>query len=477
MDDLDMGGNFESDFVFYLQFDLYTCKNGIDYDENNPNCSSYEKIIEAAGEDNSFTFDLYYPVVQYQPLVKENPLFVKYYYHFFHLSRFTNKIDRLYLQKYQLKDDNGWILKNIKTTNHWGVVSLTGDSYATGDKRDLMNEGSSSRLYSFNIYINTDIVNYNRNYKNIFLIISDGFPTVNIIFIIFRLIAKIFKISASNQKLTELLFENLQERSNKFKGIKSNTLILSKDKTIKSKYTNSQLKISQLNINNFSSSKIIETSSLPLNSGYDIGQRLFKNLFIKKKNSLLPHSENYKLNSFNHNNINKNRASQKNIEHHIKDNFYINNYNNNSNNNNTNKYNKNNINKFNNKFDKIKKIWSSKKKIYYRRNKLFPYKYYFCSIFIKNIDISKESFFFNKKFIAVYIFICQLFDVSSYFLLQREFQILKNILVGDKYKDFIESNRKINVNDQLFNINMKECLTSHKFSIFSKFQSSQDINQ
>ncbi len=82
----------------------------------------------------------------------------------------------------------------------------------------------------------------------------------------------------------------------------------------------------------------------------------------------------------------------------------------------------------------------------------------------------KRIIFFNKKFIAVYIFICQLFDVSSYFLLQREFQILKNILVGEKYKDFIESNRKINVNDHFFNINMKECLTSHKLSIFSKFQ-------
>jgi hypothetical protein len=49
--------------------------------------------------------------------------------------------------------------------------------------------------------------------------------------------------------------------------------------------------------------------------------------------------------------------------------------------------------------------------------------------------------------------------------------------VGDKYKDFIESNRKINVNDQLFNINMKECLNSQKFSIFCNLNNSQEINQ
>ena len=126
MDDLEMGGNWDTDYVFYVEFDLYACKNGIDYDENNPNCSSYEKIIEAAGEDNSFELDLYYPVVHYQPLVKENPLFVKYSNYFFHLSRFTNKIDRLHLQKYQLKDDNGLILKNEKIVNHWGAVSFAG---------------------------------------------------------------------------------------------------------------------------------------------------------------------------------------------------------------------------------------------------------------------------------------------------------------------------------------------------------------
>ena len=32
-------------------------------------------------------------------------------------------------------------------------MSKSGDNYATGDVKDLMNEGSSSRLYSFNIYV------------------------------------------------------------------------------------------------------------------------------------------------------------------------------------------------------------------------------------------------------------------------------------------------------------------------------------
>ena len=309
MDDLEMGGNWDTDYVFYLQFDLYACKNGIDYDEKNPNCSTYEKIIEAAGEDNSFSFDLFYPIVHYQPMVKEKPLFVKYANYFYHLSRFTNKIDRIYLQKYQLKDDNGWIIKNEKIYNHWGYVSLSGDSYSTGDKKDLMNEGSSSRLYSFNIYVNSDVVYYSRNYKSLFLIISDGLPNVNIIIIIFRMIAKIFKISSGNQKLTELLFENLQERPNRLKGIKIKGLQLAKDKKIIGKNSNKKLDIT---INKTIKNKINETS-LPLNSAYEVGQKIIRNITSKRKNSL--HStDKPKLSSFNQNNINKNRLSHKNFE-------------------------------------------------------------------------------------------------------------------------------------------------------------------
>ena len=71
--------------------------------------------------NNSFTIDLFYPVVNYQPMVKENPLFVMYNNYYYHLSRYSNKIDRLYLQKYQLTDDKGFITKNEKITSYWDI--------------------------------------------------------------------------------------------------------------------------------------------------------------------------------------------------------------------------------------------------------------------------------------------------------------------------------------------------------------------
>ena len=114
----------------------------------------------------------------------------------------------------------------------------------------------------------------------------------------------------------------------------------------------------------------------------------------------------------------------------------------------------------------IKKL----KTTHYIKKKLFPYKYYLCSIFIKNVDISKRSFFFTKKFTVVYNFICQLFDISSYLILQREFQIMKNTVIEEKQRNIIEKGQKINVNASSFNINMRECLDSKKFSIFGRIK-------
>ena len=70
-----------------------------------------------------------------------------------------------------LKDDQGKIYNETKIYSYWGIESIKGDSYATGDQRDLMNEGSTSRFYSFNIYLKSPIICYNRSYKKIYLII------------------------------------------------------------------------------------------------------------------------------------------------------------------------------------------------------------------------------------------------------------------------------------------------------------------
>ena len=114
IEDLNMGGGWDSDFLNYKEFDIYNCRSGINYDANTENCTTYEKIIEIAGKDDCFEFEMFYPVVHYQPMNTTTPIFVKYTSYFYHLSRFSNKIDRIYLQQHILKDDIGWITKNEK---------------------------------------------------------------------------------------------------------------------------------------------------------------------------------------------------------------------------------------------------------------------------------------------------------------------------------------------------------------------------
>ena len=487
MEDLYIGGNWDSDLLNYVEFDLYICKNGIDYDGYNENCTTFEKIIEMAGKYNCLDFEMYYPVVNYQPMNKTTPIFVKYTKYFYHLSRFSNKIDRIYLQQHILKDNRNLIYKNEDIYSLWGTYSLDGDNYATGNIKDLMSEGSTSRLYSFNIYLKSEVVYYKRSYKNIFLIIADGLPIMNVIFIFFRLIAKVFKISSANKKLTELLFENLhKKRSIRFgnDGLK----ITSKNVLDK------RLNMTKTSENNILSNKNNDYSSFQLNQQELDKKIIFQQLDQKKESIKSPRhksrffkTSNNKLSTCNKKESNKSFNNINNNNSIIENNDNINNINNfNDNKNNIEDFfsiksndissnmpinklsNISNIFKLNiadNGNSNYKKNWS---KSDYIKKTLFPYKYYLCSVFIKNLDVSKNSKFFTKKFISVYYFICQLFDISSYLILQKEFEIMKNTIMVGKYKDILESRKKINVNDLTFNINIKECLDTQKFSILGQ---------
>ena len=298
-------------------------------------------------------------------------------------------------------------------------------------------------------------------------------PIIYIIFQLFKFITKSFKISSGNKKLTELLFENLIEKKYYIK-LRHNI----ENKTDKIKNNNKNLNGSLINknINDISIINLLKQESRT---------KLLNN--INKKEA----KENKKvLKTFNNS-----KSQNFNLKKNIINKFSISNdgpNNNKENNNLKNNEDNNNIEDFfNNRdndksnipFSKIRNEiknndytqYNIKKnskefqfKSRYVKKALFPYKYYLCSIFVHNFDESKKSFLFTRKFIVVYNFICQLFDISSYLVLQREFQIMKNTLMVEEYKDILEKEQKINVNDKFFNIDMKECLDSRKFSILGK---------
>ena len=453
MDDLDVGGNWDADFLNLVTLDLYNCKDGIDYDENNSNCTTYDKIEEIAGKNNNLQFEIYYPIVNYQPMNKKNPIFIKYINYFYHLSRFSNKIERLHLQKHILNDDQGFFLTSIKSYSYWGIFSLNGDSYSIGNKRDLMNEGSTSRFYSFNIYIKNEIVYYNRSYKKFFLIIANGLPIVNIIINIFECFIKSIKISSGNRKLTELLFENLKERKTFFKlknkeSKKKLDDLNINNSTLKGNNTNYQSDNSIFQLKNQNNINLLENKVAQNFEKFSIDKVKIKSKFRSDNKLIIFNKDSNKDNTKVNPNFMENDTSlnlpfsdliSKNENKDLKD------------------------------LDRqlLKTIFRT----HYIKKSLFPFKYYLCSIFIKNFDPKKNYCFLSKKFIVVYDFICQLYDISSYLILQREFQIMKNSVLEKEQRNILEKSQKVNVSDRSFQYEMNECLNKKKLSILGKIKS------
>ena len=456
MDDLEMGGSKLTHFFNYISFGLYFCEDGINYDEINPKCSSYQKLNNLIGPNNSLEIALYYPVVQFQPYNKTNPIIVLYRQNFYQISKYTNKIEKLSLQENILTDDIGWIIKNEISNSYWGLKSLRGDSYYTLNEKDLINEGSNSRAYTFNIYIEPEIVHYKRYYKKIYNIFNDFFPIAYLTYIIIKNIAKVFKKVESNKKMMELLFENLKEKQNLFEE-KLQKLRLSKN--IAKNITD---KIGRMSLNRLNIKKNEKKPSARNKYSVDLHNSSINNTLVRYSSSSmikrviqLNNNEKQSLNSQRKNsrfapqnkktniNININTSNQNLL---LKENIF-----------------KNNINPL--KINESNQSITPKKK--FIKQQLFPYKYYLCSIFIRNLDTTNKVYFVSSRFTRVYTFLCQLFDITTYLCLLREFNALKTIF-NEKSLNIIERKEKININANSFIKDINDCIGEHKLHILAQ---------
>ena len=61
-----------------------------------------------------------------------------------------------------------------------------------------------------------------------------------------------------------------------------------------------------------------------------------------------------------------------------------------------------------------------------------------------------------------------MFDISSYLILQREFNIVKNYIFKQKELNIIGKSVKINLNDHSFMRDINDCIAGTKFNIFTK---------
>ena len=427
MDDLIMGGSWNTVFIGYIKLNLYFCKNGIDYNETDPDCTTYEDIKTSIGKNNSIQLEMYYPQIQLQPSNYKQPITVSYHRHYYHISKYSNKIERIYLKKHFFREDLGWLQSNIQNSSYWGVSTLTGDSYVTPPIRDLINEGSTSRFYCLNIYLDSDIILYERSSKKIYVILTESMPIMYTVFIIFQNIANLFKLTEQNKNMTELLFENLKQKTNDFQKQFRKLYQENQKKTI-NVFPNEYNK-NNTNLFNKDKTKIITKpqNNVKINTKGIKSDLIEFDLKNNKSNSKininkLSNVENDDFSKLNINFSGKNKQTQHLM---LNQNVYMN--------------------------DQVK----------YVRAELFPYSYYFFAIFLKNCSIKKNNCCFSYKFTKVQAYLSQILDISAYLLLQREFNVLITEILEDKNQKLIKKNQKINVGSVKFMRYINDCIDNN----------------
>ena len=393
MEDLNMGGEWNTDFLNYIRLDLYLCENGIDYNETSDKCTSFDKIEKIIGKDNSLFFELLYPIVQFQPIEEEMPLLILYQAYYYCFTKYSNKLDRIYLREYILEDEQGWIFNNEKRKSYWGTYSLAGDNFVRDNNSDYVRRGSTSRLYSLKIYLNLGITYYTRKYKKIWEIISEIFPIIKIVIIFFAFVTESINEIHSTKKLHELLIGINQVLDNNNNKTSYNFNIIKEQKG--KNLTNI------INSNNKNESK---------------SQKIFNRQMSK---------------------INKNEDNNNGIQNGNDSNLVLKLKNNN-----------NPMNEFSEYFDK------NSSKVYKAERISYPMRYYFCEFISMKLRSKKNHFSsLPEGFRKSFSFFTRIIDISSYLKLFKNFENIKNIIMNQINK---EQQPNFKRNDSILSIRKKK---------------------
>ena len=405
--DILFGGSWLGDNLYYLEVNLFLCEEGIEFNASDPRCTPLRNIVNFT--NTTWLFEFYYPVVQFQPTNQEIPMVVIYKNYYYRLSSYTYKLERLYIQENILSDDKSLFSTTYTNTSCWGTSTVYGDTYFWQETHDPLVKSNSSCLFSLDIYMDTGRIHYTRSYKKMFEIVSDIFPVINILIICFEKITIFIKFAFAKKSVFELLFEkNKDNRKRKrmfLKNIKVNDSF---------KYSRDKLDINS-NFNKFN----------------DI----------------------YKLNQNNNNKISNNSIHKSEIMGSGK----------------ITKICRNSNKSLEKSGISLNTLYSNKENKPYRnmysiipkKTKLFPMFYFFLDIIIDKLERPKNFCCVNKKYLIAYNFLARIFNISSYILLFKYFNIHKNFILKEMKNYNININKKININDN-------EVMETIEQNIFSK---------
>ena len=396
MENLKVGGSWNSDFLNFIRFDLYMCKDGIDYNESSFECTTYENLENIYGGGESIFFELLYPIVQFQPTNLEIPILIVYKTHYYIINKYTNKLDRLYLQEYFFQDEKSWLINHPNNISYWGVNSMDGESYIKSN-RDVLRFASSSKCYTLNIYFELGNVFFTRKYKKIYEILGDVFPVMNVLYYIFELMARKLNEAHAAKKLNEYImgYENNKEKKNLIE-IKNQNRRSKKMEDIPSNNDNSKILIYK---NKTHVMKEAQSNKLISNSFEDISKMMMFNPNLSNDNG----------NGNGNSNININvKTVARNHQEKVKQIYQI--------------------------YDKKSQTLPKKPMDKY------PLKYYFYGMMHMKLNFTntlkgRNRFFgVTPNFVKAYGYYRNIIDVTTYIKLVKEFEIYKKLTMQNETK-------------------------------------------
>ena len=380
-DNIAFGGDWNGN-IKYLEISLYLC-NGVSYNMSDPKCSGLTKLMETI--NSSLCFDLYFPVVQFQPTNLKNPISIIYKNYFYRLSAYSYKLQKLYIKEHIFSDDLNIVKSELKNKSFWGFNSFYGDSYSFPDRIDPLIKDKDQKALTLEIYMDPGIILYSRSFKKLFELISDVFPFFTLIFYLFRYFTYYIKISLIKRKLAECIFERVELKPKptlvrKFQYFKrphysdKNHLNLKFDTNVDKRFLRKSSQLSnQKNDNKLSSSNNQSKSHIGLEEDNII------KILNKKEISTL--SKN-----------NYNEALYKPQR-------------------------------------KISSSSNNKKVVKKKSNKhIFPLSYFLMDFILDKFNRPKQLFCINKLYFSVFNYMCRIFDISTHIALIKQFKLNNNLL-------------------------------------------------
>ena len=467
-DNIPFGGSWLGDNLYYLEINLFLCEGGIEFNSTDERCTPLHDLVKFT--NTTWLFEFYYPVVQFQPTNHEIPLMVIYKNYYYRLSSHTYKVERLYVQENILSDDKSLFSTSYSNTSCWGISTIYGDTYYWTEEHDPLVKSNSSCLFSLDIYMDQGHIYYTRSFKKIFEIISNVFPVLNILLIFFRNLTILIKRVFAKKSIIELLFEKSRiiKYKNKILYPHENNNHNNNNHINKNYKTNNEKKSSFFNsLEANKKSKVEESIKISKESSEMIYKFSNYNDIIKQLKN-----KNNTQNNRTYNTANMKKSSP-NLGKFInnKNDSYIELYNNSLNivkvNNNSIKSKEKSINSSHN--DSEYKIYNFLRS---EKMKLFPVFYYFMDIFIDKLSKPKRFCCLDKRYLIVYNFMGRILDISSYILMNKYFNIYKNVIQRDmKNLNIPDITKKININDNEMMENIKQKIFRNdyeNYEIFSK---------